>query len=202
FALQFRYCFELGIWGGQPENPDAINLGRQQFCRVLSGGFSALQEILLVLDGIDIPKIIRDNVYWKRCWEIAAILPGRTNDIISLEKELREYEKYQIRPDNIILIYMDIDNCTFEKALSRVIREHDEALTEFRDTYSHFQIYPNHLYELNDDMKEIFFNTLTRLAEFISCSLQGQVIIKRYLKNLEYRIESVSSETYPTLEKP
>ncbi|CAG7819201.1 unnamed protein product [Allacma fusca] len=189
FAMQFRYFFELRIWGQEKNTNHVISSGLQQYRRVLSSGFTPLLEIVFLLNGSAIPAVVRENAYWSRCWYVAGFLLGRVNDIISLEKELLEFEKFKIVPDNIILNYLINENCTFDLAIERTLREHNDALKEFNETVSFLQTYPDHLFDLNDDMKECFLDSLNTIGEFISRSVQAHVIIKRYLKNIEFKIE-------------
>ncbi|CAG7719254.1 unnamed protein product [Allacma fusca] len=59
-ALQFRYFFELRIWG-EIEN-ESIIASLQKILRVLSGGSTIFQEMIFLLSGNNIPRVVRDNV--------------------------------------------------------------------------------------------------------------------------------------------
>ncbi|CAG7727598.1 unnamed protein product [Allacma fusca] len=157
FARQFRYEFELQTWCEGKDSSHLLNLSLQHQLRFFTGGVGTEQELLFLLDDIQIPRALRDNVYWTRCLEVTGFLLCRTNDIIGLERELIEQRELGKRVDNIVFIYMEVEGCTFEKALVRALREHDDALEEFHSLVKFLQNNPQVLFDLDEESKDIFF---------------------------------------------
>ncbi|CAG7816727.1 unnamed protein product [Allacma fusca] len=190
FSRQSGYIYSMQSWCGVNNQQHYLNPYTQYHLRQFTGGICALQEIVFLLEGIHVPRSVRDNPFWARCLEVAGFLPTRVNDIISVEKEWKQVKQFGKAVDNVVFHYMDATNCTFEQAVTRGLGEHNLALKEFHDFLKYFKNNPKMLEELTEEEKDIFARSTSVMAEYVSCGIQGQLLMRRYNSGLKLSFES------------
>ncbi|CAG7692061.1 unnamed protein product, partial [Allacma fusca] len=199
-ALQMGYMYTLRTWCGYKDQSFLLNLYTQYMLRNYIGGLLLCRELFFLLEGIQIPKRVRGNIFWDRCYEIFAFLPVRSNDIIGVEKEWRQMMTLGKPIDNVIFHYMVASNCSFEEAVSRAIRKHNLALKEFHDILRFFNNNKGSLIDLNETEKSVFEKSTSIMAESLACHIRGQTLMFRYKAGLQLTFEKRDIVEHMSLE--
>ncbi|CAG7815566.1 unnamed protein product [Allacma fusca] len=179
----------MQTWCGDKDLSHLLNHYTQYNLRVYTGGVRAIHELVFLLERFYIPNSVRENAFWIRCFEVAAFLSLRTNDVIGVEKEWRHKERTGKRADNVVFHYMEATNCSFEEAVDRGLNEHNLALKEFHDFFEFLKSNQDCLYELNEEERQIFMKSTFIMSECVACNIKGQSLMDRYNARLNLNFE-------------
>ncbi|CAG7732928.1 unnamed protein product [Allacma fusca] len=182
-------CFSLQAWLGRNDLSHLLNPYTQYHVRNMTGGILGGVEFVFALEEIYVPRTVRDNYFWNRCYEISGFLPLRANDVIGVEREWKAFKECGKSVDNTIYHYMETTNCSFEEAVTRCIRKHNFALKEFHDILKYSQKGLEFLHELNEEERMIFAKSTSTMGECMAYQIQGQMLMSRYNSGLELTFE-------------
>ncbi|CAG7821040.1 unnamed protein product, partial [Allacma fusca] len=119
YARSAGYIFSMQSWCGVKDQLHLLNPYTQYHLRIYTGGVCTMMDLIFLLEGIHIPRSVRDNAFWARYFEVSGFLPCRINDIIGVEKEWQQMKQFGKPVDNVIFHYMGATNCSFEQAVTR-----------------------------------------------------------------------------------
>jgi hypothetical protein len=152
-------------------------------------------ELVFVLDGVIVPGNIRENAYWRRCYELTGYLPCAANDIIGLEREWLEHKQSGKRADNGVFLCMELTGCTFEEAVTRAVDEHNVLLQEMHDNLKFLMNNDHLLDEFNDEEREIFYRSIFIMGDYVAYVNHGMVLMPRYHCGLKFTFEKSKNVT-------
>jgi len=189
-ARGVRHFFELQTWFGSKDMSHFYNPALRHELRTYSIGFDVVVEFWMVLDGIVISPKVRENFYWKRQYEAARTTGYLLNDIFSAKKEFEEKAETGNPMDNAVLICMDVEKVSFEEALPRVIQQHNKKLLEFVKDMKCMNADSDLLFDLNEQEKAVFFQSLECLGITLSHLVQLHILMGRYkIDDVTYTFE-------------
>lgn len=94
--------------------------------RPLTGGLQIITELLEIIDGIHLPTKVREHPKVQRLTEGSHRVACWTNDIISLEKELRHGEV-----NNLVVVLHHAYGLTLQQAIDRAAEMHNAEVCAF-----------------------------------------------------------------------
>ncbi|CAG7837045.1 unnamed protein product [Allacma fusca] len=166
-AKAVRSQFEFKTWFRSTKMSHNLQKDLRDELRGITVGYDVLTEFWMVLDGIFPGESIRSSVYWNRMLRNARRLCYMVNDIFSLPKEYEEF-KTGSRMDNGILLSMEVEQLTINKALEIKIQEHNHLLKSFYDDAKCLLQDQTFLFDQSKEDQELFFVMLECLGTTLS----------------------------------